>query len=73
MFEFLGVKPGKLNLMPGFAEKSKIFVIQMSTQKLGNMVEKLGNRPRFAVLPVGWYKGSSLTNMPHKYECYVTK
>ena len=59
--------------MPGFAEKTKLFVIQMEEQKLFNMVERLGNRPRFAVMHVGWYKGSTITSMPHKYECYVTK
>ena len=71
MFEFLGVKPGEPNLMPGFEEKSKRFVIQMTEQKLNNMIEELGNRPPFAVLPVGWYQGPALTNLPHKYECYV--
>ena len=73
MFKFLGVKPGELNLMPGFAQKTKLFVIQIEEQKLFNMVERLGNRPRFAVMHVGWYKGSTITSMPHKYECYVTK
>ena len=35
MFEFLGVKLGELNLMPGFAEKTKLFVMRM-TEKLSS-------------------------------------
>ena len=51
--------------------KSRYLFAMLQKKDAVGLVKDYGHKPRFAIMPIKWYKGTAVDDKPHRYELYV--
>ena len=59
--------------MPGCDPKgTKYLLCQLSLDHAHELVRQYGTRPRFGIMPLRWYQGHGVDDLPTRFEVYVS-
>ena len=71
---FLGTEPRNEVVVPGpDVQHTRILFKELDLTRANSLVTEFGRRPRFAVMPVPWYKGSAVKGKPNQLSAFVRR
>ena len=74
LMSFLGTEPQDEVVVPGpDVQHTRILFKELDLSRAKSLVTQLGRRPRFAIMPVPWYKGSAMQGKPYQLSAFVRR
>ena len=73
LFDSLSIQTSEAVLVPRVDPGStKYLFCQLSLDLAHELVRQYGTRPRFGIMPLRWYHGHGVNNLPRRFEVYVS-
>ena len=74
LMTFLGTEPRNEVVVPGpDVQHTRILFKELDLTRVKSLDTQLGRRPRFAVMPVLWYKGSAMKGKPYQLSAFLRR
>ena len=72
LMTFMGTEPRNEVVVPGpDVQHTRIVFKELDLTRAKSLVTQSARRPRFAVMPVPWYKGSAMQGKPYQLSAFV--
>lgn len=74
LFTYLKTSKKEHAVMPGKdPAHTRVVYLPLDREQARGLVEELGRKPRFAVMPVPWVRGDALERKPHQLNAFIDK
>ena len=74
LMTFLDTEPRNEVVVPGpDVQHTRILFKELDLAQAKSLVTQLGRKPRFAIMPVPWYKGSAMQGKPYQLSAFVRR
>ena len=72
LFDSLSIQKTEAVLVPGADPgQSRYLFCQLSLDHAHELVRLYGNRARFGIMPLKWYQGDAVDDLPRRFEVYI--